>query len=222
MAAIDAASANGVSLAALCDACVRALGVDGAAFTLMTESQPQGAVFGSDAIAVTTEDLQFTLGEGPGVEAYRSGSPVLVEELSRESSRWPELVLAAGALGVHALFAFPVQVGDVKLGVLSMYRTRAGPLAASNLADMLTVVATVTQIVLTMQSEITGEMLSWRLSEAADHRAGVHQASGMISAQLNCGVDEALVRLRAHAYAEDQSVDDVARRVIDRDLRFDR
>jgi hypothetical protein len=49
----------------------------------------------------------------------------------------------------------------------------------------------------------------------------VHQAAGMASAQLGVSVDEALLRLRTQAFADDRQVADLARDVVDRRLRFD-
>jgi AmiR/NasT family two-component response regulator len=90
----------------------------------------------------------------------------------------------------------------------------------SQQVDAVLVAELVSGLVLTMQSNTASESLAWPL-DLSDHRIAVHQATGMISAQLDCGIDEALVRLRAHAYAAELPIDEVAKAVISRHLRFD-
>jgi hypothetical protein len=64
-------------------------------------------------------------------------------------------------------------------------------------------------------------LLSIELEAGADFQYVVHQASGMIAVQLGVGVGEALVRLRAYAFANDRRLTEVAADVVGRRLRFD-
>jgi hypothetical protein len=70
----------GLSPAAAAQAAV-ALGVDGISAGVGTG--PEGVVlaWGREKISVELEDLQFTLGQGPGMEAAVAGVPVLVPDL---------------------------------------------------------------------------------------------------------------------------------------------
>jgi hypothetical protein len=58
------------------------------------------------------------------------------------------------------------------------------------------------------------------MDNPGDLRTEVHQASGMISGQLDINIRSALLRLRAYAYSEGRSINDVARDVVTRQLRF--
>ncbi len=104
--------------------------------------------------------------------------------------------------------------------MLVLYRDEAGALEDSDLADALDVADLVTQLVLVMQSEAASESVAWAL-DVSDHRAVVHQATGMIAVQIDSDVEEALVRLRAHAFATDRPIREVARDVVTGKLRFD-
>jgi len=88
------------------------------------------------------------------------------------------------------------------------------------LADAMEVADLVTQLVLVMQSEAATESVAWAL-DVSDHRAVVHQATGMIAVQIDGDVDEALVRLRAYSFSADRPIREVAEDVVAGQLRFD-
>ncbi len=208
------------SLASLCRGCVTLLPVSGAAISLMVPRQSQSVASALDGKTGALQDLELTLGEGPAMDAYAAGSPVLVDDVNDSGGRWPQFSAAVAAMGVRAVFALPLRVTKAKLGVLVLYRDAAGPLRDEELADALEVAELVTQLVLVMQSEVATESVAWAL-DVGDHRAVVHQATGMIAVQIDSGVDEALVRLRAHAFSSDRPIVEVAEDIVTGQLRFD-
>jgi AmiR/NasT family two-component response regulator len=111
-------------------------------------------------------------------------------------------------------------VGAIKLGVLVLYRDQPGVLGGDELSAALLVANLVTNQVLDLQAGAASESLAWGL-EVDDYRAVVHQATGMISAQLDCGISEALVRLRGHAFGAEQPIEEIANDVVAGKLRFD-
>ncbi len=208
------------SLATLCRGCVTLLPVSGAAISLMVPAQSQSVASAFDGRARALQDLEFTLGEGPALDAYADGRPVLGDEVGALGVRWPRFSAAVAAMGVQAVFALPLQAVVARLGVLVLYRDTAGPLGEGELADALEVADLVTQLVLVMQSEVAAESVAWAL-DVGDHHAVVHQATGMIAVQIDADVDEALVRLRARAFSADRPIQDVAEEVVTGQLRFD-
>jgi hypothetical protein len=120
-----------------------AVGVDGASLSLSTGMDSQSLVYATDEVARQVAELQFSLGEGPGVEAWAFGGPCLAADLSPAATaeRWPWFTPAAMQAGARAVFAFPLQAGAIRLGTLDLYRSRAGPLTAEQLADALTFTA---------------------------------------------------------------------------------
>jgi GAF domain-containing protein len=209
-----------LSLAQLCVVCEEMTSLP-TSIVLSSAGQSPAAVAASDGAAII-EQLQLSLGEGPGVDAYAEGRPVLIEDLAGAARRWMLFVPAARDLGVRAVFAFPLQLGAVRIGVMSLYAGRSNPPVDGKLADMTTLAELVTDAVLAMQSGAGADELSWALSNAAEHRAVVHQATGMLIMQLECAAQDALARLRAKAFADGVGVDEVSRLVVERQLRFDR
>ncbi len=208
------------SLATLCRGCVALLPVSGAAISLMAPAHSQSVASAFDGRARAVQDLEFTLGEGPALDAYGEGIPVLVPDVRNCADRWPQFSAAATTMGVEAVFALPLVATATNIGVLVLYRDEAGALGDKDVADALDVADLVTQLVLVMQSEAATESVAWALEES-DHRAVVHQATGMIAVQIESDVEEALVRLRAHSFGDDRPIREVAEDVVTGRIRFD-
>jgi hypothetical protein len=210
----------------LCVGAVSALPADGAAISVTTDAANRGYFGASDPTSARLEDLQFTLGEGPCRDAAQHGHPVLVGDLTGPAGRrWPMFTPAVLAAGFRAIFAFPLQIGAIRLGTLDLVCAQPGTLDGDALADAL-IVADVAALTLVDtaagDSNGTADLLPGLDSDVSGmYRAEIHQATGMVIAQLGVSAQEALVRLRAHAYAAGQTADEVARDIVARRLRLD-
>ena len=206
----------------LCQVCAEVTAMSGAGIMLMAADVPQGSLCTSNDMSDLIEQLQYSLGEGPCVDAYNQDWPVLEPDLVHpETPRWLAFAPAAVAGGVRAVFGFPLQVGSVRLGALNLCREQAGSLSDEQHADARVMADIAAQAVLVMQGNQPSGELAAELGAGADFHYVVHQASGMVAAQLEVSVREALVRLRAYAFGNDRSLTDVAKAVVDRTLRFD-
>lgn len=210
-----------MSVAAVCNAAVLRLGVDGASVTVMSGLLVGEPLFASDELSARLEELQFTAGEGPGTDEFTLGSPVLIADLESAAARWPGFVPDAVAAGARAMFALPLQAGAIRVGVLSLYRALPGPLSSGELADVLVFADITLHLLLDASSGISGSPDYRPLDGMSDRRAVVHQATGMISVQLGVSLEEALARLRAYSFASSAAVGDIAGDVVSRRLRFD-
>ena len=218
LAAVRAGSPGGDGLPdGLVRLCARTLPVSGVGLALMTDEGPAGTVAASDGGALQLEELQFTLGQGPCVDASRTGRPVLAPDLAGTSPRtWPQFGAGADAAGLRAVFAFPLQVGGIRLGVLDLHRDTAGELSPKELADALSFADAATQLLLDLQAQDTAQGIPPPHALAVlDDRAEVHQATGVVSVRAGVSLAQALALLRARAYAEGRPIGDLARDVLD-------
>jgi GAF domain-containing protein len=199
------------------------LPVSGAGLALMTVDGPSGVVLAAtDEHARQLEELQFALGEGPCVEASGGGRPVLVPDVAATgSSRWARFGAVAVDAGIHAIFAFPLRVGAIRVGVLDLYRDTPGRLSSPDLVEAMAFADAATVVVLHLQDHGTHDGEPSALIGPIDGRAAVHQATGMIAVQLGTTLTAALLSLRAYAYSTRRTVSAVAADVVDRRLRFD-
>lgn len=195
--------------------------LSGAGIMLMGGDQPHLSVCTTGAVSALIEDLQYTLGEGPCVDAYRFGRPVLEPDLrAPREPRWPVFTPAAVEGGARAIFGFPMSLGAVRLGALNLYRDLPGPLTADQYADS-TILATVAgQALLTMQTGAAPGALGLELEAGSNLRLVVHQATGMVAEQLGVTVTEALIRLRAYAFSQNRALSDIANDIVTGGLRF--
>jgi len=193
----------------------------GAGIMLMSGDISSGSVCSSNAVSARIEQLQFDLGEGPCVDAYRDDRPVLEADLGDPVRvRWPAFTEPALAAGVRAIFGFPMQVGAARLGALNLYRDTPGELTDEQHADALAMSSVASEIVLLLQAGAAPGQLAAELEAGAEFQYVVHQAAGMIAAQLEVPVAEAFIRLRAYAFGNERPVASVAEDVVNRVLRF--
>ncbi|HEV2635089.1 MAG TPA: GAF and ANTAR domain-containing protein [Actinocrinis sp.] len=205
---------------AAAQAAAACLGVDEICAAVAIATGGTVHTWGGKKTSAALEDAQFTLGEGPSVAALSSGSAVLVPDLSDAVERWPGFAPAALDLGVGAVFAVPLQVGAISVGVLLAHRGAPGPLSLGQLADALALADAVTVLVLhcapltrdPADAGRTRPQPGWEQPPA--YRAEVHQATGVLSVQLNVPLSEALLLLRAHAYSTGRPISEVAADVV--------
>lgn len=222
LAELSAQAGTELGAKRLCQVCAAVTAVSGAGIMLMSGDVPRGSLCTTDEVSARIEELQFTLGEGPCVDAYRQDRPVLEPNLAAPSTpRWFGFTGPAVEAGVRGIFGFPLQVGSVRLGALNLYRDRPGTLSDEQHADALVMADVAAQAVLVMQAEAPPGALAAELEAGADFQCVVHQAAGMVSAQLDVTVGQALIRLRAHAFGNDRRLAEVAEDVVSRRLRFD-
>ncbi|MFH8349503.1 GAF and ANTAR domain-containing protein [Streptomyces sp. NPDC018045] len=194
------------------------LAVDGAAVTFRLDGSE--LLWSSTETGTRLDDVQYTLGQGPALDAARDGSLLLLPDLERAlATRWPVFVTEALALGVRAVFAFPLCLGAARIGALVCHRSTAGSLPARALDDALAV-SDVLAVFLLTGAQRNPETFGPAIETMDLHRAEVHQATGMLSAQLRVSLPTALARLRGHAYATSRPIAEVARDVLARRLRL--
>jgi GAF domain-containing protein len=205
----------------LCVSSADVAGVDGAGVVLIMRGRALGTVCASDPTVEAVEEVQYSLGEGPCLEAFTTREPVLIPDLAaRDVVRWPGFREGALAAGVRAAFGFPILVGSVCIGALDLYQRRLGNLSDDQFADALAVAHVAGRTILEWQSVAGDGSLARQLEHLPVNRAVIHQAAGKISVQRSVTVDDALALLRAYAFANNRPISDVAAEVVRGELRF--
>jgi hypothetical protein len=226
LAAVD--GRRGVEAAdRLCDACVVLFDIDAAAISLVFDGANSGTLGSSGSPARTYDELQFTLGEGPCLDSVASRNPVLVADLADpDEARWPIYGPALLSYQIRGVFAMPVLVAGEYIGALDFFRAQPGNLEGEYFAGAIVAAELASVPMLDLLDadlhSAVNDPGSYAWTELHDlSRAEVSQATGMLVAQLGVEPAEALVRLRAHAYATGRSSTDVARDILDRRLRLE-
>jgi hypothetical protein len=174
------------------------LPISGIALSVIDRRGTQSIIHASDDTAAHLVETQFDLGEGPLFASFWSaGAEILPDAAVQCGPRWPAFAEALAPLQAPSLFAFPLVIG----AAMSLARAIAGPALdrARTFADA-------------EKSRAENPPLEMRRE--------IHQATGMILAQLGCTATEALLRLQAYAFANERTVRDVASDVVQRHLDF--
>jgi ANTAR domain/GAF domain len=226
LAAID--GRRGVEAAnRLCEACVALFDVDAAAISLVFDGASSGTLGSSGGSARAYDELQFTFGEGPCLDSVAGRTPILVVDLADpEEARWPAYGPALLNYQIRCVTAVPIVVAGEFVGALDLFRARPGPLLGEDLVGAIAAAELSAIPVL----DLMGGDLQAAVADPSSNawaelntlsRAEVSQATGMLVGQLGIEPAEALVRLRAHAYASGRSVTAIARDILDRRLNLD-
>lgn len=208
----------------ICELCVETLGVTGAGIAMVTAGGHRGIVCATDDVSAKIEELQLTLGEGPCVDAAVTGSPVLLSDLQNSPDvaveRWPAFMEGAATAGVQAVFAFPLRVGAINVGVLDLYRNAPGELGTNELPAAL-IAANAAALALLHLDVDAADAFADDHDSRASYQLQVHQATGMVTAQTGVTVDQAFLMLRARAFADGRPLAELATDVVARRVRFD-
>lgn len=207
-------------LCGICDLCVSEFAVTGARLRVLGGVETNGGggvlVYATDPLGAELDDLAGTAGAGPCVDAFELGHPVLVSDLAAERVRWPGFTGDAVAAGVAAVFSFPLRVGAASLGVLELHRTTPGPLSTTHLADAFLLADAAANTIFDDMHAVA----PMTLPGVVDIQAVVHQATGFVAVELEVSLQEALMRIRAYAFAHQKTLSEVAKAVIERRLRL--
>jgi hypothetical protein len=206
---------------ALCAVAEEFLALDGAAIALSSGEKSLISLCTSNKIAGALMDLELTLGEGPAFDASRGDAKHDTNLLQTTPSNWETYRSEAVALGAKAVFGFPVRLGAIRFGALSLFRNTPGPLTAEQDSDAYLIASVICRAILASQAGGPHDSLVGELNGSSLLDFRVHQAAGMLSVQASMSVKDALVLLRAHAFAIGCQLSELANRVVSRSTRYE-
>jgi hypothetical protein len=213
-----------ISMSMLCAVAVTRLGVTGVTVTADLSPAWPETRYSTDKLGARLAELQVTVGEGPSMDVWRENGPVLVSNLDTPAiqQRWPLFAPLAVEAGSCAMFALPMVVGTIRVGVFALHVARAGQLDQSTLLYSLAFAELAMQLQLDKRAGAEAVEGMDGVGFGLELRSPqVHQATGMISAQLDVSMEEAFNRLRARAFAAQLPLAELATEVVTRRLRFD-
>jgi transcriptional regulator with GAF, ATPase, and Fis domain len=200
-------------LTVLGDRCVETLDVASAGVMLAASSGELQVIASSSDAMRNLELFELQANEGPCVDCYQSGLPIVNLELTATDGRWPRFTRRAINNGFHSVHSLPMHLKDNTIGALNMFRTNTGPLRAEDVlvAQALADVATI--VIIQHQTTIDAQMLNSQLNEALNSRIIIEQAKGKLSEAAGIDMDDAFRRLRSHARSHSLRLTDVAHAV---------
>jgi hypothetical protein len=196
------------------------LPVTGAAIATLGELLGSETISASSPLAAHMDELHFDLGEGPCWDALQHFTPVLATDLPTAQRRWPAFAPAAMERGVTAVFAFPLFIGHLRIGAVDLYTTTASSVLDGTQQDRAAAMATVVSRRVLQRALANSVDIDDGLDSNPHSRRIVHQATGMVLAQLDLTPEDARLVIQGHAFATGQTMMVVAQQLIDRTLSF--
>jgi GAF domain-containing protein len=206
-------------LTLVADRCVEVLEVSAAGLMLVApEGDLRVVAFSSEAVHVV-ELFELQSEEGPSLDAFRTGAPVVNQHLDSVNGRWPRFASKAIECDFRSVHALPMRLRGVTIGALSLFRTHEGAMeeddvkAAQALADVATVA------ILHHRAASEAQLVNEQLSHALNSRIVIEQAKGVVAARSGLDMNQAFTRLRNHARNHNLRLVEVARAVVDGSLK---
>jgi hypothetical protein len=204
----------------LCGACVLALPVRRAGIVLSMSGAGLEFLSGSDRLAERLEWTQITLGQGPAFDAIGRGVPISIPDLTKAEGLWPAFLAEISGHAIGGMYALPLQIGAIKVGALDLYCDVGAPLVTAEFADAVAISELLTAVLLNTDRDgrLPDSLGSWWNQPLGTRE--VHQATGMVMAQLGTDARTAYVRLQGFAFGNNLLLTDVANDIVNRRLRL--
>jgi GAF domain-containing protein len=205
-------------LTLLTDRCVDVLDVDAAGLMLAAPEGDLRVMASSSEAMRVLELIELQSQEGPCLDCYRTGQPVVNQDLATVNGRWPRFAPEALAAGFQSVHALPMRLRGAVIGALNLFHSEAGAMrpadidAAQALADVATIA------ILQHRAALEAQVLNEQLNNALNSRIVIEQAKGMVAERAGLNMEQAFATLRNHARNHNLRLVDVAHDIIDSTL----
>jgi hypothetical protein len=200
-----------------------ALPMGGVSISTFGELCPSETVSATDEVATRVDEIQFDLSEGPCWTALANDAPVLETDLvQRPNSAWPAFNEAVRREPVGAVFAFPVAFGPFPLGAIDVYVPQPATIEDDTVRQAMTLASAVSRRVLRRALRSIADEDDALLDRSPSSRRVVHQATGVVLAQLDISPEDAYLLLQGHAFARRTTMRQVAEEILDGTVRFEK
>ncbi|MEU6001617.1 GAF and ANTAR domain-containing protein [Streptomyces sp. NPDC047197] len=209
-----AAHTGGITLAVACRACADDVEADFAGATLVVAGELRLLAAATDERARSVEDAQLVTGEGPCTDAYTHRAPADAVDVHQAATRWPAYAPMASEQGVRSVLALPLTIGALAIGAMDLYRIEPTPFSPAQRERA----SAYARILALLALEEHPHLLTSHSRPVQRGPQGypptVHMAAGVLAAKDGLTPEDALARLRAHAFSHNQPLLHTAEQVI--------
>jgi GAF domain-containing protein len=205
-------------LTVLADRCVDVLGVGAAGLMLATPDGELRVMASSSEAMRLLELFELQSEEGPCLDCYRTGEPVMNHDLGVADGRWPRFAAEALAAGFHSAHALPMRLRGSVIGALNLFRTDPGEMPQEDVDSAQALADVATIAVLQHRATLEAQVLNDQLQIALNSRIVIEQAKGMVAEREHLNMEQAFVALRNHARTHNRRLVNVAEAIIDGSL----
>ena len=197
-------------LTRLADRCVEIVDVDAAGLMLGAPGGELRVIASSSEAMRLLELFETQANEGPCVDCYRTGQPIVNLTLDEVDSRWPQFAPQAVEAGFRSAHALPMRLRGQTIGALNLFRVDEGPMLETDLVAAQALADVATIAILQHRAVSDAQSLNEQLSQALNTRIVIEQAKGVVAERANLDMEQAFARLRRHARNHNVRLADVA------------
>lgn len=209
-------------LTTLVDRCVEVLDIAAAGIMLASPDGELRVLASSSDVMRVVELFEVQAREGPCLDCYRTGQPVVNQDLAGVNRRWPRFSVVALAAGFRAADSVPMRLRSQVIGALNLFRDEPGSLSDDDvdIAQALADLATIS--ILQHRTVTESHALADQLGHALSSRIVIEQAKGMIAEHARLDMRAAFERLRHHARNHNLRLHDLATDIVAGTVSADR
>jgi GAF domain-containing protein len=202
-------------LTRLTDRCVDIFDIAAAGIMLVAPDGDLRLMSSSSEALRTVELFELQSQEGPCLDCYRTGEPVITADLAADASRWPRFTPIALGAGFHGVDALPMRLRREVIGALNIFHTDPSSLDADELLGAKALADIATIAILQHDAAVNAQALNEQLSQALKSRILIEQAKGVIGERMGLDMATSFSLLRNHARNHNLRLADVAADVVD-------
>lgn len=202
-------------LTLLADRCVEVLGVDAAGLMLVAPDGDLRVMASSSEAMRVLELFELQAEEGPCLDCYRTGEPVVNQDLAAVNLRWPRFAPEALVAGFHSVHALPMRLRGTVIGALTLFHVEPGEMGEPDIAAAQAMADVATIAILSHRAAREAQVVNEQLNVALNSRIVIEQAKGMVAERTGRSMEEAFSTLRNHARNHNLRLAGVAQDVID-------
>jgi hypothetical protein len=202
-------------LTRLADRYVDLLDVAAAGLMLLAPEGDLRVVASSSEAMRVVELFEIQSQEGPCLDCYRTGEPVVNLDLATLDGRWPSFAPVALEAGFRSVHALPMRLRGSVIGAANLFRAQEGSLGDADLVVGQALADVATIAILQQRSMHETRVINEQLSHALNSRVIIEQAKGIVAERAGVDMEQAFKRLRTYARNHNLRLSDVALAVID-------
>lgn len=201
-------------LTLLTDRCVEVLDVGAAGIMLVAPEGDLRVMASSSEVMRLLELFELQSAEGPCLDCYRTGQPVVNEDLATSNGRWPEFKAEALEAGFHSVHALPMRLRGTVIGALGLFHRGTGEMQQADVAVAQAFADVATIALVQHRAALEAQLVNEQLQYALNSRVVIEQAKGMVAEREGLDMEQAFARLRNHARNHNLRLANVAQDVI--------
>lgn len=197
-------------LTELCDRCLDILDVDAAGVMLVAPDGDLRVLASSSEEMRLLELFELQAQEGPCLDSYRSGEPVVNQDLAVNNVRWPRFSSEALAGGFRSVHALPMRLRGTVIGALNLFHAKPGEMRPGDVESARALADVATIAILQQRATVEAHVVNEQLQHALNSRVVIEQAKGVIFARYGLDMEQAFSALRKHARSHNRPLAEVA------------